>query len=561
MGVIFVRIGRGKSVCGEAATIFKNAMRNNSLAADAYRRPILLWVLSFALAIIFVTFQIQSSIHSGALSLPPTYDDVGYFNDALQRLDLLYRTGAAAMFKNLWSNAPHAPLSTVLAMLGFCLMGRHPWAADAMNALPLALVLRLMLGTACRMLPLSCGLPLVSAFLGFPIFGLLILEFRPDMLCAIFAAAGTVIVVADPRWRAGECRTWLISTALFVGAMLAKPTLAPVTIFVFAIAVVAVTTLHARTRQNVRSMSSVALKSGGLGLILVLPYYASAFSHIYEYIHTNAFGSQASVWALKLSVQDHLLYYLVGPGGSAAIGRAWLLLSVALVLGALPLLRHQWRTVLGVGSVGIAAYASVTIPAMKSPFIGLIVPAFMLAVVFVGTLVIASRLERHAAVTASTALLAISMLTWTPVSMRLWNLTISSTQSENYQRIFTETVNAIATVPELAKRTLYFPVIAQYLNQDNVEFELRRRNLDTPMAALVYLNGDINFQRKELAKSDLVVLFSHDSSLPLPWPASSGIRKEITAAVAQAGAFDTIAEIDGGTRYPGKVWVLRRKGS
>lgn len=560
MSAVFIRIGLSKSVSGKAITLLEIVMTNKSWAADAHRRSSPLWILSFALATIFAAFQIQSSIHSGSLSLPATYDAVGYFNDALQRLDLLYRAGAAAMLKNLWTNAPHAPLSTVLAMLGFGLMGRHPWAADAMNALPLAIILRLMLGTACRMLPIGCGLPLVSAFLGFPIFGLLILEFRPDMLCAIFAATGAVLVVADPRWRAGEHRTWLISTALFVGAMLAKPTLAPVTIFVFTVAVFVVIVLHARTRQNVRSMISVALRAGGLGLILVLPYYASAFSHLYDYIRTNAFGSQASVWALKLSVQDHLLYYLVGPGGSAAIGQAWLLLAVALLLGAVLLLRSQWRTVLGVAFVSLAAYASVTAPTMKSPFIGVIVPAFVLVLAFLGASVIVSRLDRDAAVVSATALLAISIVSWTPVSMRLWNSTVSPTQSENYQRIFKETVNAIATVPELGKRTLYFPVIAQYLNQDNIEFELRRRNLDTPVAPLMYLNGDMNFQREQLAKSDLVILFSNDSSLPLPWPASSGIRKEITAAVGEAEAFNTIAEIDGGQSYPGKVLVFRRKG-
>lgn len=143
-------------------------MQNNGWAADDCRRSTTLWLISFALAIIFAAFQIQSSLHSGALSLPATYDDVGYFNDALQRLELLYRHGATALLKNFWTNPPHAPLTTGLAMLGFSLLGRHAWAADAMNALPLALILRLMLGSACRTLPLSSALPLVVAFLGFP---------------------------------------------------------------------------------------------------------------------------------------------------------------------------------------------------------------------------------------------------------------------------------------------------------------------------------------------------------------------------------------------------------
>lgn len=536
-------------------------MPNNGWAANDCRRSSTLWIIAFALAITFSAFQIQSSLHSGALSLPATYDDVGYFNDALQRLDILYRNGATALFKNFWTNAPHAPLTTALAMLGFALMGRHPWAADAMNFLPLALLLRLMLGTACSTLPLSSALPLVAAFLGFPIFGLLVLEFRPDMLCAICAIAGAILVVADPRWRAGDRFAWLTSSALFVGAMLAKPTLAPVTIFVFGVAIITTIALHARTHEDTRRIIKVTLQSGGLGLILVIPYYTVAFAHIYDYIQTNAFGSQADVWALKLSVRDHLLYYLVGPGGRTAIGSVWLVLTALLVLAALPILGSWRRTVVGVAIVGLAAYASVTAPSMKSPFIGLIVPALVLAVGFAAALALFGRLQRRAAAVVAIVLLAISVASWRPISLHLWNSTVPPTQSQNYQRIYRETVNALTTVPELGKRRLYFPVIAQYLNQDNIEFELRRRNLDVPTSALIYLNGDIELQRAQLALSDLVILFSDGSPLPLPWPASSKIRKEITAAVLKSGAFESIAEIDGGPSYPGKVIVMKRKGS
>ena len=64
----------------------------------------------------------------------------------------------------------------------------------------------------------------MAAFLGFPILGLVALEFRPDMLCALFAASGAVVIVADLRWRTGDRSAWSLSTALFAGAMLTKPT-------------------------------------------------------------------------------------------------------------------------------------------------------------------------------------------------------------------------------------------------------------------------------------------------------------------------------------------------
>ena len=76
----------------------------------------------------------------------------------------------------------------------------------------------------------------------------------------------------------------------------------------------------------------------------------------------------------------------------------------------------------------------------------------------------------------------------------------------------------------------------------------------------VYLDGDISFHEALIAKSDLVVLFSDESNLPMPWPASSVIRREIGAAVAASNAFESVATVDGGL-FPGKVVVLKRKGT
>ena len=533
-------------------------MQNNYKREGLGRSPIL-WLVSAALAVIFTALQIQSSLHSGALSLPATYDDVGYFIDALRRLEVLYRYGALAMLKNFVVAPPHAPLSTILAMLGFGLIGRYPWAADAMNALPLMLLLRIMLGYASRVQSLRVALPLVAAFLGFPILGLVVLEFRPDMLCALFAASGAIVIVADPRWRAGDRSAWLLSTALFVGAMLTKPTLAPVTIFVFGVAMTVSVALHASSRKEARRIAGVALISGGIGTLIVLPYYILAFAHIYSYIKINVFGSQANVWAKTFPLKDHLLYYLTGPGGATAIGSAWLVLAVLLVLAALPSLRRVRATAFGVAVVGLAAFASVTAPAMKSPFIGLIVPALVLVTSFAAALMFLSRLQRPWAMVTVYSLLVLSVATWRPISLRLWNTTVPIAQSRDYQRIHRETVDALALVPQMGRLTLYFPLIAQYLNNENIEFELLRRGLEAPRSHMVYLNGDFDYQYGQLARAELVILFSEDSTLPLTWPATTAIRKRLFDAVMASGSFETIAEIAGGANYPGKVIVMKRK--
>ncbi|MEJ8847081.1 hypothetical protein [Variovorax rhizosphaerae] len=507
------------------------------------------------LATLFTAFQIQSSLHSGSLSLPVTYDDVGYFNDALARLDVLYRHGGRALLAGFWVNPPHAPLQTLLALMGFGLLGPHPWAADAMNAVPLTLILRLFLGFATRSLSLGISTLLAAALLGFPLFGLLVLEFRPDMLCALLTTVGALTIAADPRWRAGDRKMLAVSSALFVGALLTKPTLAPITAVVFAAAAVAA---MASQREHAKAIARLALICGGIGVLLVLPYYAAVLPSLFAYIWSNAFGSQASIWAKNAATPNPALYYLTGPGGKVAIGTPWLALGTSLLVVSLPILFRTWRAAVAVLAVALVAYLGVTVPSMKSPFIGVVVPAFMLGIVALVTVALAQRMPRRVAIAAAAGLFAFSVVTWRPVALRLFGAPVPPIQAQNFTRIYLQTADAIAAIPDLGQHRLYFPVIAQYLNLDNLAFELRRRGMQAPVMEQLYLNADLADHRAAMARADLAILFSDDSELPLPWPASTGVLKEIGASVRDSGAFEVVATIDSGY-YRGQVLVLKRK--
>lgn len=523
-------------------------------------RPALLWGLASLLALLFVGFQIQSSLDSGALALPSTYDDLNYFNDALPRLQTLYRDGGRAFFIGLWSNPPHAPLQTLLALAGFGLLGPTPWAAYVMNVVPLALLLRVFLGHATVRLQLSVSVVLTLALLGFPLLGLMVLDFRPDMLCALFIAAGAVVVVADPGFRSGSSRSFRLACGFFVGALLAKPTLAPVTIWVFGVAAAGMTACLSSSRAEAWRHGLLALRCGLVGGLLVLPYYLAALPHLIEYIHVNVFGSQASIWRHEYPPLESALYYLSGPGGRVAMGRAWLALVLVFVVLAAPAWLRRRRVAAGVALVFLAAYAGVTAPAMKSPYLGLVVPAVVLVTLAMLVIELLVRMPRHSQLLLASGLLLFSVLAWRPVSLRLWQEPASISKIQNYARLLTQTVDAVAAVPHLERRRLYFPLIAQYLNQDNLAFELRRRGLPVPATPELYFNRNLADHQTAIASSDLVVLFSDDCTLPIPWPASVTIRREITAAVAAAGAFEPIATIDGGP-YGGNVIILRRKGS
>lgn len=529
---------------------------------DKATRRAVLWLLSIVLAALFAAFQIQSSLHSGSLSVPVTYDDVGYFNDALGRLDILYHNDGWDFLKSFWINPPHAPLQTVLALVGFGLFGPRPWAADLMNALPLSVVLFLFFNFACRYLPLAVAAVLALALLGYPLLGLLVLEFRPDMLCALLTSIGALMVVVDPRWRQGERVSLGTTTALFVGALLAKPTLAPVTVAVFGVAVLTVFALHSSSWGEAKRIAWIAILCGALGALIALPYYVAVFPRLFEYISTNAFGANANLWRENISWSEHALFYLSGTGGQVAISRGWLALAGAILVLSLPMLIRIRRTALAAFIVALAAYASVTVPAMKSPLLGVIVSAFVLCMLAILIVRLLDRLPGRLSLAAAIALLGFSVVTWRPVFLAIRNAVApaNAAQAWQYARIYTQTADAIASIPGLEQRQLYFPVISQYLNPDNLEFELRRRALPVPGTPRVYLDGDIASHEALLAKSDLVVLFSDESTLPIAWPASSGIRKEIDAAVAASNSFEPVATVDGGL-FPGGVVVLKRKGT
>ncbi|NHN21648.1 hypothetical protein, partial [Bacillus amyloliquefaciens] len=60
------------------------------------------------------------------------------------------------------------------------------------------------------------------------------------------------------------------------------------------------------------------------------------------------------------------------------MGRAWLALVLVFVVLAAPAWLRRRRVAAGVALVFLAAYAGVTAPAMKSPYLGLVVPAVVL---------------------------------------------------------------------------------------------------------------------------------------------------------------------------------------
>src|SRR5262245_14571733 len=107
------------------------------------RRRLLLWAV---IAAVFTAAAVQHSFSRGRLAGEIDFDDVGYFNDGLRRLDLLYDEGVVAFVENYECQPPHSPFSSLLALASFAVFGIHDWAPYAGNGILILFLVALLDG-------------------------------------------------------------------------------------------------------------------------------------------------------------------------------------------------------------------------------------------------------------------------------------------------------------------------------------------------------------------------------------------------------------------------------
>src|SRR5262249_43992831 len=155
-----------------------------------------------------------------------------------------------------------------------------------------------------------------------PMWGLAIVEFRPDMWCGAFTVVGTLLIaLRDPR----ETATAAWTGAAFAAALLMKPTFSPLVIILFGTAVVLRLGLHLRDRTQWTSIFAACLIIVGVAVLIAGPHYALSWKQLVNYYREEVFGAGAALWTPHFTRTGKALYYLIGPGGVPTLGRwAWL---------------------------------------------------------------------------------------------------------------------------------------------------------------------------------------------------------------------------------------------
>lgn len=335
------------------------------------------WLVAWcALAALFTVLMVQESIRDGRLRAGPVYDDVSYFIDALERLQVFDAGGIPGLARGVVRGPPHSPWSSSVAFVSYLLLGRHDWAPYAGN---FVIVFALLVLVACLMRDMPAWAKAGGAFfvLAVPMTGLAVTEFRPDSAAGLATAAAVLLTVEDGL-RAPMLRSRILLGALWGAALLIKPSIVPQTLLLFAGALTA-RTLVARFGMGCTWRQAATWRTWlivpALALAFALPYYIVAGEHVFSYIWNVIAGSQQAVWRMPGTWRDHALFFLTGSGGAAQLGyHLWLVVGL-LLLGTLIVLRHGSRGQLwhwgSLAALLAIAYGVPTANLTKNPFLGL----------------------------------------------------------------------------------------------------------------------------------------------------------------------------------------------
>lgn len=453
------------------------------------------FTLVFVLAALFTVLSIQASLHSGVLSVPPTYDDIEYFNDAAGRLTLLYNDGITSMLRDFITHPPHSPFSTGIALIGFALFGFHPWAAYLVNGI---WVFVLLLGLRAALLeqpPLVYSAVALAA-LSWPLPGYLVLEGRPDVICGFLIAAGCLFILSEPWIEASRQR--IFNAALIAGlALWSKPAMILVTVFLYGAACIFATAADYIENRNkplsFRALIRPTLNFSLTAFVISLPYYFFAWRQTFDYIYVNYAGSEKSIWvtATATSRFEGAIYYVLGTGGQRTMG-AWFSVTLILILflGAL-----KYRQVLAnhirlaaVAAWCVVTYLAVTIPAVKTPYLGIVV-SFAALLIFLAALksllstlsgLADKRLSRFLTYGACAGLvtLAATLFHWHVYYYTGGAPAISGGGAMRAQRVaLVDQMTDALEVPPPQSALVYIPTATPYLNASTLQFAFYQKQV------------------------------------------------------------------------------------
>jgi hypothetical protein len=514
-----------------------------------------LWVF---LGAAFTAMVIQYSFVHGRLAAPPTFDDVSYFGDALERLRDLYRMGLPAVASGLVHNPPHSLFSTALAMLAYLLLGPSEWAPYAANIV-IILGLAGVVSAVAKGLPQWQKLMLFVFVLTIPISSRAVFEFRPDIASALCAAVGATLLIERPI----VGRTWnqlAGPAALFGLAMLFKTPTFPLTLAMLVAAFASAATADAvLSRQR---SSKPTLKTGLILLAITLavasPAYVTHLREILDYIYAPTFGRKKEIWRTAGGALWQLRFYLDGPGGEAMLSRhLHLLLAIVLVGGATILVRRSAELLVrlaGMLIVTVVAFLIPTLLTVKQPFFG---TSFDWMLIFSAVYLLA-WLCRQTNRIAGGAFLGIVLAVALVIAQFLPPMYEAASPIAAGRRRLIDDISAALRAQDINPRTRIYITTTGFVNADVLNFMALQRMLPPWNFQQRPAIGDLAVHSQEIRKAQYVIASEQGNSEAMDgFLAAGNIQDQTLALVRNDPEFDEIGEFP--TLNGKKYFLFRRE--
>lgn len=480
-----------------------------------YVRPILIVLLAVVGAGVFTTLAIRDSQRRGRLADPPTFDDTEYFSDALHRLNVAKTEGLLTMVQQYFSEPPHSPFSSVVAVGCYAIFGRVDWAPYAGNSL-IVFASMLFVAWMTRRLPLAVSLILMGSVLCVPVSAYAIHNFQPAIACGLATAiAGVGLATAEPNERTWK-RAALFGITLGA-AYLIKPTVFPLTTLIVgsAAAFLVLRSLINKDEREVR-WRTFGYVAGVLvvGVAVFLPYLVASGPRLVDYIVTNIFGAQKHLWTVQGDWEDHWLYFAFGHGKPLIRDMIFPLLAGS-VAGLIFLSRRAtagpWRGLAALLLTTMAAYSLLSMNEVKNMLWGgVFVYLMFFSAVYAGGAMFERLSSDSWGRVAAIATASITVF----VGLDRFQFAGTKPINPNLQVIARETYHFTREVAR--DNVQVFFTSTGVINKSSFCYQLMRDGIRQPTCVDCYDSQNADDYEREIAKADIVVASEQWTGMEYP---------------------------------------------
>lgn len=500
-------------------------------------------VIIGSLVVVFTAINLSFTVRAGSLARPPIYDDVVYLLDAYQRLAFGGVNSLATLVDSFLSDPPHAPMSTLTAMLGYSLLGPSAFAAYAANIWLLAAFAVATYLVARRNLDQIPSIAITALMLFAPASHTLITEFRPDMGGGVFLACALLCLLFIDY--AAATRLQLTGLALLVVlAIMAKLSAVIATLPMLGLAaILGILRPGHFSRTEMAASARAAIFFVALATALLIPCVIVWGPNTYDYLYQVLILNR-DMWTMAGGPLYHWTFNSLGEGGTKGLGVfLWIgLLSIAVdVCFSVPFrAKRDGYNAVAFYLVVVVLYCGIATFSQKSPWQGsfFFFPFLLATTLSLGRNL--SRLGKAAEMAGSTILLAAAAV-FLPAASYYQSMPGYETSGAALPRISNAVAAEVAALQAKGcKSTVFrFATLNPFpLNVEAVALSLAM-NLGInikPVNHLTHLRTVADIE-SEIDTSDFVIL----TSKLVPWLPGSMFSPQILAKLAADSQWNMIA--------------------